>query len=561
MTNENGVPHRFRLSVPLVPQSYSGPLYYFIGPGLGDTVNGFRIFHEVASRYPESRPIVYLDPRWKSLYSVIPELSFSEIRYYSEAPSAESRIQAVQPFHRTYAGIIDQMVTECVQKQAFIAMAGYKPADRLPRKETTIAMLARAIGLPLSVESQRPYCPLSDHDWKQARYFLDANGLREREYIVIAPFTWPDKMWTEEAWLSLIDSIHRTFALQTLVMGTDTVQGFDRPFVRHAMNLPLGTVAALIAGARCYIGLDSGLTHVAACSDVPIVTLNPRGKYPPFCVEPHSPFRWTILSPHVYGREQISVSTVEGAVAAALQHPGPPSCPLCGQGPYVLGIVRTGIMFLCRCGLIYRGIQSDSPLPLQAEQAGENRELPQTISGLNTIRHRLAGLLEKRGDSHGEAVELRYDHWDPIETNLSELVRSSGQRQLWWTWDAVFRFLDSCGWQIAESALDPERDAAGPRVSVSVQILPASSSEADPLLAFPWGRRTLRLPRSFYARWLSWGAFRNVEELEGLGLAVAGEGNAQEARALSLLAFKLYPSWKAFRRFVRVLRMTVSRSA
>ena len=557
MTLDEGVPRHFRLSVPDLPESYDGRLYFLIGPGLGDTVNGFRIFHEVLNRYQRARPIVYLDPRWKSLYPVIPELSFSEVRYYSEAPSAESSAQSIRPFHRTYLGIIDQMVTECGQQQAFIAMAGYKLTDRLSRKETSIAMQARAIGLPLPVERQRPYCPLSDQDWKQAQCFLDANGLREREYIVIAPFTWLDKMWSEEAWLSLIDSIHQTFTLQVLVMGVDGVQNFDRPFVKHAINLSLGTVTALIANARCYIGLDSGLTHVAACSNVPIVTLNPQGKYPPFCVEPHSPFRWTLLSPRLYGREQIPAASVEDIVALSLQNPLPPSCPLCGQSPYVLGIVGEAIMFLCRCGLIYRSLQDGSPPPVQTELVGDTWDLPLTISGLNTISRRLTGLLDEGRPCHDGALELRFEHWDPIETNPKEFVGSPGRRELWWTWDAVFRFVDSCNWQIVKSALDPGREGVGPRCSVSLKVLPASSSRADPSLSFPWGRRTLCLPRSFYARWLSWGTFRNSEELEGLGLAVAGEDNVKAARSLSLLAFKLHPSWKAFRRFVRVSRMTV----
>ena len=79
----------YKLFIPDVPSSYEGKLYFILGPGLGDTVNDFRLLHEVLSRYPNATPIVYVDPRWKSLYSLLPEMLRCTWRYHVAAPSGE----------------------------------------------------------------------------------------------------------------------------------------------------------------------------------------------------------------------------------------------------------------------------------------------------------------------------------------------------------------------------------------------------------------------------------------------------------------------------------------
>ncbi len=540
----------YRMWVPHLPETYDGSIFFLIGPGLGDTVNGFRILHEVLTRFHRARPVVYLDPRWKSLYPLIPELKSSDLRYFTEAPSAEAGAQSIPPFHRTYQDILDRMQEECEQQQGCIAVAGFKLTDRLARKENSIAMMARAIGLEMPLDRQRPYCPLSEQEHGDARAFLEANGLREREYAVISPFTWKDKMWREESWSSLADSLFGKSGLQILVMALDGQHGFNQPFVKQAMNLPLGTVAALIAKARCYIGLDSGLTHVAASSDVPLVTLNPQGKYPPFCVEPHSPYRWTHLSPNIYGNKQIPAESVEALVGMALQSPSPPRCPVCEQSPYVLHVDTDVMLMVCRCGLVHRfpAITSHS---LSTKEKENCQSLPTQLSGLREIRRQLNESLSQRAGSSGE-VDLCFEHWDPIEMHPRDFEVRSGRRDLWWTWDAAFRFLESCGWRIVNSCLVPTRQMAGMQPVIQVKAVPKSLAKEDAVLAIPWGRKAVRIRRSFYERWLSWGTFRHGEELSGLALAAAGDGDVKAARTLSVLAFKLNPGWKSFRRSIRV---------
>ena len=75
----------FKLCISDVPSSYQGRFYFILGPGLGDTVNDFRILHEVLSRYPYAKPIVYADPRWKDLYQIVPEMVECVLRFHAPA--------------------------------------------------------------------------------------------------------------------------------------------------------------------------------------------------------------------------------------------------------------------------------------------------------------------------------------------------------------------------------------------------------------------------------------------------------------------------------------------
>ena len=74
MAAVRNIPYPVRLDIQKVPSSFNGRLYFVFGQGLGDTVNAFRILHEVMKRYPEAEAVVYADSRWKELYQLIPEL-------------------------------------------------------------------------------------------------------------------------------------------------------------------------------------------------------------------------------------------------------------------------------------------------------------------------------------------------------------------------------------------------------------------------------------------------------------------------------------------------------
>ncbi len=561
VTRFGALPRHLRLHIPQVPRSYRGRLYFILGPGLGDTVNDFRILHEVMELYPDAKAVVYADPRWKDLYELAPDLRGLPIRYHPQAPSGELQSKQEQkPYYQTFQHIIQEICADTVDSSGLVALGSFKCPDQLARKEPTIRMKARAIGLSLPPERCRPFLPLSEDQVAEAQQFLRARGLVPGCYLAVAPHSFSDKMWPYEAWEILIAELQRSTNLPTLVVGVPgycTVRG---PDVHEALGLPLPVVAGLLCQARCYIGLDSGLTHLAACFDVPLVTLNPQGKFPPFLVEPHSPFRWTCLSPGVYGNALIPPACVFEVVHEALKRSHPPPCLVCAADPYVLGAKEGSMLFLCRCGLMYRERRVKQEHQRSRQQPGADMILPTSEEGLATFRTGLANLKEQLRLKGGHSVvSFAFEHWDPVGIDPMALLTDPSPRDLWWNWDSGYQFVTQSGLQVTGSHLEQSLPIRAATFRALLQAVPARPMQQDVTLEVPWGRTLIRVRRTIYERWLSWSAFRKQEELEGIGWLLVLEAERKIGRHILRIAFTLRPRAKTLGRLIRVWWMELGR--
>jgi hypothetical protein len=550
-----------RLFVPEVQRSYSGRLYFILGPGLGDTVNDFRIVHEVMALFPSATPVVYADPRWKDLYPLVPDLEGVPIRFHAPAPSGERLEKEKQyPYHRIFQGIVQEISSDGAGSPQLVALAGFKWPDQLARKESSLGMKARAIGLELAPSRCRPYLPIGADALGQARRYLDSQGLSSGRYVVVAPHTFPDKMWSHEAWESLIEGLHSSTDLPLLVLGIPGYRAFRDSQVREALGLPLPLVAGLLSLARCFIGLDSGPTHLAACFDVPIVTLNPQGKFPPFLVEAQSPYRWTLLTPGLYGTKPILPDSVLEVVRRALAQPGPSLCPLCQEVPYVLGANKDHLLYLSGCGLIFRDHNVAPVGGTIRDDWGEPIGLPLTGRELEALRGRLTELSDGGLPRKDTTVTLSVEHWDPLETDATRLLSAPSAQDLWWTWDAAFYLVAQCGWRVVKTRLFQPTERGGAAYRIELRVVRASDIRHDPILEIPWGHAVLRVRQKTYEGWLSWGAFRKQDELEGIGWLLAQEGQYKEGREILRLALTLCPRLNTLCRLLRVWWMGASAS-
>ena len=539
--------------MPSVPPSFKGRLYFVLGPGLGDTVNGLRILHEVLAHYPNAEPVVYVDPRWEDLYACIPELRGCKLRHYSAAPSAVTQQQEQEketPYRITFLSLLQEIVEECKKNSGLVALAGFKLGDRLARKESSLVTQARAIGLSLKLEECRPYLPLSKSVLAQALPFLQVKGLTPGHYFIAAPYTWLDKMWKLESWEILIDNLYKSTGQPTLIIGVHGYPSVYGPGVLEALDLPLPQVAALIAQSRCYIGLDTGPTHIAACFDIPIVALNPQGKYPPFLVEPNSPYRWVHLTPGVYGHDSIPVPSVFETACRALKSPNSPHCPVCAAQSYILGANENKILCLCPCGLMFcnqagrEREEQEKPL-LSDPFQGTTIVLPTSLNELASFSAYVNHI-----KSRSKMVTISFDHWDTIEADPLTLLSDPKSCELWWNWDSVYAFLSRFGWQIIESHLQPATTTGHAIFLIEIKAVPFEIGVMDSALQIPWGRKIIHVRRSIYERWLAWGAFRNQDELEGLGWHLVNEGERNLGRFILKMALKIQPRWKGLRRFM-----------
>ena len=543
----------FKLSVPDVPSSYEGRLYFILGPGLGDTVNDFRILHEVLLRYPHAKSIVYADPRWKGLYELVPELTRCVLRFHMPAPSGElAGKKKEKSYSETLRGIFQEIQAEIEEAPAFVALGGFACLDQLTRKEQSLSTKARSIGLSLSPERCRPLLLLNNLLLEEAKEFLCAQGLQPGHYIAMAPQTWADKAWELSCWQKLSRDVYEKDQLPALVLGNEGCEIWESPEVYPALGLSLPLVAALLAHARCFVGLDSGLTHIAACFDIPIVALQAQGKFPPFLVEPHSPYRRIHLTPFIYGNTTIPEESVQALVQETMSSSSSPLCPLCEQVPYVLGANSHKVAYLCRCGLIFR-LGGGQKKPNEVSNYSElDSSLPSTVDGLRFLMKQLQGQEEDYLMPQSEySIIKTFDHWIAREISPEVILEDLTDRELWWSWNAVNYLLVSLGWQIFESHGEKRSKEGSAPYSFVLKASRKSGDTFDGMVQVPWGKELVRMKWSLYNRWLCWESFQRFNELEDLGWRLVKEGWERDGR--DILRFVARREWRG-RTWGRLLR-------
>lgn len=149
--------------------------------------------------------------------------------------------------------------------------------------------LAATLGLP----APQPQLPLTDSGRHSAQTLLAGAGVTGA-YAALAPFTTrPQKHWPEAAWQALAGRLRREFGVTPVLLG-----GLgDRPAagriaddgvaVDLAGRTDIATAAALVAGARLVIGVDTGLTHMGVAAGVPTLAL--FGSTCPYLAAPGRP--------------------------------------------------------------------------------------------------------------------------------------------------------------------------------------------------------------------------------------------------------------------------------
>lgn len=134
--------------------------------------------------------------------------------------------------------------------------------------ERNRSLAARALGYALS--------PRIDYgiDATRKRYAWQGAG----DYAVLVHSTSARaKLWRDEHWVTLGCSLAQQGVSSVLPWGTEEERGrADRlaAAMPHAVVPPrmaLADIASLLAGARCAIGVDTGLTHLAGALGIPTV--------------------------------------------------------------------------------------------------------------------------------------------------------------------------------------------------------------------------------------------------------------------------------------------------
>ncbi len=144
------------------------------------------------------------------------------------------------------------------------------------------ARLIERLGIAPSVESYVGLLPVEPHECSAAV---------PENYVVLSAGASPRRLakaWDEEKFSRLAAGLYERYGLTPVLVGAgDTkesndlitrgisalAQGRDIPVLDLTGRLGLRELAALLMGARLFVGIDSGVMHLAAAADVPVVAL------------------------------------------------------------------------------------------------------------------------------------------------------------------------------------------------------------------------------------------------------------------------------------------------
>ena len=326
--------------------------------GLGDTVNFLGVYNYVRSFFPNVRFVFYADIVWRDILDSkrlpgVEIVFFKLASRFGQENNNLSEKDGENGLEKSFADIRKRMQKEKVFLLSSLSIG--RTPESFSAKESLVQTNYRLIGYPREIREIRPYFPILKEDIDAAESFLLSNGIKDENFIVIAPQVDPVRSWGKEKIDFYIKSLSNSGKYKIVIAGLPTLEKVSINNVVYSCGISLPTLAAIISKSKLFIGHDSGLTHVAACFDIPIIGVYAKwNKQFPFETRPHSPNALIVIErfPGLLASE-IQVETLTTLTEHVLRSGkvNIPQCPLCKRYmDYVVEANYNGINHLCVCG-------------------------------------------------------------------------------------------------------------------------------------------------------------------------------------------------------------------
>jgi hypothetical protein len=524
--------------IELFSKDFSGTLYFVLGQGLGDHVNGFRIVHEVKKRFSKAICIVYADMRWEELVLRVEGI---QIRWYPKAKDVLSKTGTNNPYDSAHETIRDEI--KLSDGQAFLAYGHFPLPDRHARNETTLESTARAIGLRLT-SNARPFLPVLASDLLWAENYLAKHGLKKGSFAIVSPYSWPNKIWGKENFSKLIDLLLERLNLRTIVASYPEIGLFENKGVVCAFDLTLGQLAGLMSFAGLYVGLDSGPSHMAAFFDSPMVVIFVERRTIPFEVKPLSPQAIYVVESFFSQEPFPQVTTVFDAASLIFKRRqvAIKDCPVCDLPMnYVVESNGHTVRMMCICGLSLDlsindsfDLYSDRPSFSQARLGNRIVSLEKDIESLENFYQFDQEMSDSTQQSLAFTISYRLGRYRKKIDCISV-----GRLKL--NFDSLIFWMEKKGYRptafkrLEENYLVTFRKAGEPSVK-------------SEWLWIPWGEISIYSTIERYLRWYSYSQWEQVESLVGIVKSQSELGfEKKEMLACAWTAFRSNMSVRSFR--------------
>ena len=152
------------------------------------------------------------------------------------------------------------------------------------------------------------------------------------DYVVIhmRKDTWPSRNLPDATWKKILDILLESTDFKIVQVGSSHEIAFDyHPRLLNMLGkFNVHELREIIAGAQCYVGVDSGTLHIAACTDTPIIAMFSSAHHrlrEPLERPPHA--RFIPIQPAVdcYGCQEHYPPPITGVIC----HRGDPYSPPC----------------------------------------------------------------------------------------------------------------------------------------------------------------------------------------------------------------------------------------
>jgi len=147
--------------------------------------------------------------------------------------------------------------------------------ENLPKIHVVDAYALTSHGSADNIDDKRLEIFSTDLDRSRAKS-LQATAINGN-YVVIhmRKDTWPSRNLPDTTWKKILDLLLKTTDLKIVQVGSVHEISFDyHPRLINLLGcLNIHELKEIIAGAECYVGIDSGTLHIAACTDTPIVAM------------------------------------------------------------------------------------------------------------------------------------------------------------------------------------------------------------------------------------------------------------------------------------------------
>jgi ADP-heptose:LPS heptosyltransferase len=245
----------FRVILPLIAKTGRRPVIFSRATGMGDIICTIPAARELMKRHPGARFIYNCHPK----FAAVPRLA-----------GIADRITSLEPI-----GLIGHWYP--------FLLAGFyhfSHGDDTPGKvaqEPMVAEFLRQFNLP--VTGEHPHLAAGSEAREKVKSLLARKNLDAASLVLIHPGpSWTVKEWPLENWTRLVAALREKGFANIAQLGVGRYMNFGKvevPGVPGAVSVvdafTIEESIGVIAQAKLFVGIDSGLLHIAAATRTPAV--------------------------------------------------------------------------------------------------------------------------------------------------------------------------------------------------------------------------------------------------------------------------------------------------